>query len=564
MRRFSRCVLVLSLWTIFEIYGQRSALQSEEVGSETQAFVNAHIYVDAQTQLEHATLLIKNGKVVDVGLEVEIPPATPTIDLQARYVYPSFIDPSLSLCSCGSEGHEEDHPELRRKLRAVGFGAVLSCSAGGAEDGIFSLIDLSDRSLSTRLLLPQAVGAYSLRPVAELRQQLEDLSPRTELKKSLSYIIEVTQTEDALLADRIFKAHAKDLNVVLSGVVDAYLRPAELATSGRMLILSLNFPSSSALSKPEMIDQVSYSVLKHWEMAPAQAALLQKAQVPFAFTSKGLRKLDSFLDRVRISHRAGLPKAAALRALTAQPAAILGASGSLGALKAGFWANFFIASGDIFEEDSYIQKHYIRGLGYDVHNPQNLDFSGIYNLIIEDSLLKNSFELEVLEAGTSPRVELRGIEDDSLCYEAEFRYLDHRVELMFYPKDTTHQYTRLRGWREGLQLQGQGQGPDGRLLRWSATFSRTSSSDAQVSSPPLPKLGTMSYPFMAYGAERPERPSYLIQNATLWTNEAEGILSEYDLLIKDGLITAVAQDLSPPPWCGADRCERTAPYYGFD
>ena len=49
---------------------------------------------------------------------------------------------------------------------------------------------------------------------------------------------------------------------------------------------------------------------------------------------------------------------------------------------------------------------------------------------------------------------------------------------------------------------------------------------------------------MAYGFNEPqESEAILIKNATIWTNENQGILSNTDILITNGKITKIGNDL---------------------
>ena len=51
-------------------------------------------------------------------------------------------------------------------------------------------------------------------------------------------------------------------------------------------------------------------------------------------------------------------------------------------------------------------------------------------------------------------------------------------------------------------------------------------------------------PLGAYGfTTLPTNNNWLIRNATVWTNEAEGILEETDVLVKNGKIAAVGKQL---------------------
>jgi hypothetical protein len=56
------------------------------------AFTHATIVRDGQTTLTDATLVIQDGKIVNVGNTAAIPPSAVVIDCTGKYIYPSFID----------------------------------------------------------------------------------------------------------------------------------------------------------------------------------------------------------------------------------------------------------------------------------------------------------------------------------------------------------------------------------------------------------------------------------------------------------------------------------------
>ncbi|MEK7199382.1 MAG: amidohydrolase, partial [Bacteroidota bacterium] len=56
------------------------------------AFTNATIIKDAQTTLTNATLIIREGKIVAVGVDLIIPKDAVVIDCKDKFIYPSFID----------------------------------------------------------------------------------------------------------------------------------------------------------------------------------------------------------------------------------------------------------------------------------------------------------------------------------------------------------------------------------------------------------------------------------------------------------------------------------------
>lgn len=56
------------------------------------AFTNATIHVNANTIIEDATLVIKDGKITAVGKSVAIPKNAVEFNLNGKHIYPSFID----------------------------------------------------------------------------------------------------------------------------------------------------------------------------------------------------------------------------------------------------------------------------------------------------------------------------------------------------------------------------------------------------------------------------------------------------------------------------------------
>src|SRR5665213_1396438 len=56
------------------------------------AFKNCTLHVDESTTINNATLLIKDGLVVDAGDKINIPASAVVYDLKGKHIYPSFIE----------------------------------------------------------------------------------------------------------------------------------------------------------------------------------------------------------------------------------------------------------------------------------------------------------------------------------------------------------------------------------------------------------------------------------------------------------------------------------------
>jgi imidazolonepropionase-like amidohydrolase len=109
----------------------------------------------------------------------------------------------------------------------------------------------------------------------------------------------------------------------------------------------------------------------------------------------------------------------------------------------------------------------------------------------------------------------------------------------------------LSGIANGTEWNGVGTDSLGNPLTWTASLVKLSTPAAADSAKKkdMPLVGKVIYPFVPFGWEegnQPKTETILIKNATVWTNEKEGILKETDVLLKGGKIAAVGKNLSDP------------------
>jgi imidazolonepropionase-like amidohydrolase len=103
-------------------------------------------------------------------------------------------------------------------------------------------------------------------------------------------------------------------------------------------------------------------VLHATQNAPKVAAALEKAGIPYAFTSEGLQTPADFLRTVGRSVReGGLAPEAALRALTSGAARMAGAGDRLGTLEKGRIANVVLTDGDLFADRTQVKGVFVGG-----------------------------------------------------------------------------------------------------------------------------------------------------------------------------------------------------------
>jgi len=570
------------------------------------AFTNATIVVDPQTTIQNATLLIKGSKIEQVGANLTIPKGYTTIDLKGKYIYPSLVDiftsyglPEVERTRGGGGFGGAEQMETRTKgaynanqairshynaaeeftvntktadeLRKVGFGAVLTSKPDGLARGTSAFVTLNEKNDNTALVRQKVAANYSLEKgtstqtyptslmgfIALLRQTYLDAewynsqNPKPFADQSLEgwiqnqrlpQIFAANSWANVLRADKIGDEFG--VQYIIKGAGDEYKRINEIKATKASLIIPVNYPDAMDVEDPFDAERVSLADLKHWELAPTNLATLEKNGIAFAITTSGLKKTSDFLPNVRKAIENGLSETSALKALTTTPAQLLNVADQVGSLKKGMLANFIVTTGKIFDEKTIIHQNWVQGEPYSIKALDTKDFSGNYNLTVGPQ----SYKLEVSGEAGSHKTKV-GTTDSTLV-DGAATFGSDLITLSFKPTKQSTSSIRLSGWSEETGWKGKGQLADGTWITWSAN--RTGDLTAKAATKPAATdtkddLGKVTYPFGAHGyTALPVTETLLVKNATVWTNEGEGILQGTDVLIKDGKISKVGKNLSDP------------------
>lgn len=560
------------------------------------ALTNATLYRGSGETQENGTLLISDGKIVDLGT-ADLPTSGYfVIDLKGHYVYPGLIDiystygiPELERSS-GTPGVENLHAddralnvndairanfraseafapqaEARDKFRKLGFSSVLSLRADGIARGTSALITLGDERANEAIILPDAAAHYSLvkgsstqampsslmGAFALLRQtyldaewfNLQDPRPFTDASleawnrtQSLPQIMEVANWQQALTADRIGDEFSTQFILKTSG--DSYRHADLIRNTGATLIIPVNYPEAPEVLDVFEADDIAFDELKHWELAPFNPRLLAEQDIPFAITSNNAD--DDFWKNLRTAVNNGLPESVAIDALTRIPARLLQVENLVGQLAPGTLANLLISSGPLFAADSVLLENWVQGQPYKISDDFD-DRSGNYLLAIA----AQNFSLELSFKDGKPDAAVKTTDSDAASRKAELELSDDLITLSFV-FDEAGNRVRLTGWTDSNGWRGNGRAPDGTLIDWSLQRDSNLSVAAEPTElaqeePDLPSA--IIYPFSAYGRTAiPAGQDTLIRGATVWTNEDAGNLVT-DVLLRDGRIAAVGSNL---------------------
>ncbi len=205
-------------------------------------------------------------------------------------------------------------------------------------------------------------------------------------------------------------------------------------------------------------------------------------------------------------------------------------------------ANFIITSGNIFDKDAVIYENWIQGTPYIITDKDASDLSGTYSLKVGDQ----TYNMEISGKPGKNQFKLIGQDTTKMTGKVE----DKLITLNFSPSKQDSQQVRLSGWLEQQRMEGRGQLPDGSWVSWTATFqdslkSKNNNEQEAIRKVNLDELTAIVYPFMPYGNKQmPEANTYLIKNATVWTNEDAGVMDNADVLVRDGKIAQVGQNIA--------------------
>ena len=556
------------------------------------ALIGATVHPAPNQPSQVANVWLQDGKIVALN-KLPVPAEYATIEVEGLHLYAGFVDLNsgyglpapaapkpfnysaaqvMDSTTPGAFNSNEairsqfqavDHfapdPDKAKQLRQLGFSVVLAHRADGVARGSGALIALLDGPAQQAVLRAQASAHFSLSKgssaqdfpissmgaVALLRQTFHDArwyqaqSPKPFVDRSLDALLgnqslpqlmAVSGWLDLLRAQRV--ADEFDQRWIYLAGGDEYQRAQTVAALGADLVVPLDFPKPLEQGDPALLRMTDLSALQHWAHAPFNPARLRAAGTRIALTSAGLEadQYKPFWPNLRAAMAAGLSPDQALEALTTAPAAMIGAEHQLGRIAPGFAANLLLTSAPIEDPSMQIYENWVSGQRH-VLATVEADLRGTWEL----SLDQQSYRIEVTGSRAKPsakRLDPREGESNKLSWRQDRGRLG--IELIVEGKPIL-----LAGRVRGSEIAA----VDGR--NWRLTPISGAGQPDQPSTIFLPEPGPLTYPLGAYGrTERPAQSHLLFRNATVWTNESDGVLSATDVRIQDGKISEIGTRLA--------------------
>ena len=408
---------------IFNSFLALALLFASSSRAQTVAITGGRVYTVSGAPIDNGTVLIRDGRIVQVGTNVSIPADARRIDASGKWVTPGLINAStqLGLVEVGLERDTRDvsatgkdaiaasftvwegfNPAsvLLAPAREEGITTVVVAPSGGLISGQAAVLDLVNGSMAD-MIVRAPVGM-----IAQIGDKgSANLGARAELAIKLKELLEDTRVYSRRKADferaatRSFVARRLDLEAMIP-VIEGRL-PLIVATDRasdieaamkiaadygiRLMIAGgaeawLVADKLAAAKVPVFTGAMnnipgSFSTLGSYQES---AAMLRRAGVDVILIGdSGTGDADTFNVR-NVKQEAGnavsfgMTWDDALRAVTLVPARVLGIADRYGSLEAGKVANVVVWSGDPFEFSTRVEHVLVRGTEITTPSRQNM------------------------------------------------------------------------------------------------------------------------------------------------------------------------------------------------
>jgi imidazolonepropionase-like amidohydrolase len=394
--------------------------------SGTLAIVGATVHTVAGPDVAAGTVIIKAGRIEAVGAAVPVPAGATIVDGKGLHLYPGMIDADtvVGLTEIGSVAGSVDtnetgkiNPNVRAEVainpeselipvtRANGITHVLTAPAGGIISGTSALIRLDGWTWEDmRAAAPVAMHvSYPAYPrtggfgfffgpqlseeeqkkrregdIKELKSAIEaarayqrtkeagrdSFKPDPVLEAMLPLIegripVIVEASEIRQIREAVAWVKQEGLRMILAGGGDAWRAADLLRKEDIAVIVGPIFSNSFRPDEP-------------YDTAYTTPLKLHEAGVRFCISNGGggfaAANTRNLPWQAAMAAAFGLPKDAALKAVTLYPAQILGVGDRLGSIEAGKSASLILTDGDPLEIRTKVVKEFIDGRPVDLGN----------------------------------------------------------------------------------------------------------------------------------------------------------------------------------------------------
>jgi imidazolonepropionase-like amidohydrolase len=388
----------------------------------TYAIRNARIVTLAGPEIENGTVVIRDGKIDAVGVDVAVPAGAQTIDAHGLTVYPGMMDAGTALglveVGQGANGTVDtsETGELNPNSKAIiavnihsahiavtrvdGVTHAVTLPLGGLISGQAAIINLVGTTPMEMAVVPYAALVINYPRLGGRRGEFgpgpdapDITAATTAAERQLDQVRKLLR--DAESYGRAQDAYAKDSslprpdhNVVLEALVlyvrgerpviiradrEGELRGAiKFADEMKLKPILLGGDDAwkiAAMLKEKNIPVILTGVLSlpireddAYDTLYANASRLQAAGVRFCIsTGSDSAEVRNLPFHAGMAAAYGLPRDEALKAVTLYPAQIMNVADRLGSIEKGKVANLVVTDGDLLEVRTHVRYLFIDG-----------------------------------------------------------------------------------------------------------------------------------------------------------------------------------------------------------
>ena len=360
--------------------------EEEEDGERWFACVGGDVYTGVGGVLREATVLAKNGRIVEVGHGIDVPDEAEVLDATGLRVYPGIVAFETSgILGTGSDFADSVDPFHQNIVLALAAGlttvaqsdTALKVKRGDIEGVVLREKYLSSqsytlrnpsgrRSLDEKL---EAAARYQRKYRAWEEKKKEDKDAKEPSKKGVdSGVLDIlngvtlakfraNEREDLLEIARLAQRYG--FRPVIEGCREGWTVADELGRSGAFAVIT----ARDRRDKDEKLVREGGSSIEN-------AAILHRSGVQVAVVSpeSGVN-LGGIVGRdvlhlpieAGFAIRGGLSEQAALESITLVPARILGVEHRVGSIEKGKDCDLIVTDGDLLHYETFVQYAVVEG-----------------------------------------------------------------------------------------------------------------------------------------------------------------------------------------------------------
>lgn len=415
-------VVMLSATVLAQQIGNPTTQQGVIPPRGTYAIRNARIVTLAGPDIENGTVVIRDGKIDAVGVNVSVPSGAQAIDGRGLTVYPGMMDAGTSLglveVGQGANGTVDtsETGELNPNAKAIiavnqhsahvavtrvdGITHTVTLPLGGLISGQAAIINLVGTTPLEMAVVPYAAlvinyprlggrgGGFggeqpaldvtaalaaSERQLDQIRKLLRDAEAYARARDAYAKDNSLPRPDQNIVFDSLVPYVRGERPVIIRADREAEMRGAiKFAEEMKLKPIILGGDDAwkmAGVLKEKNVPVILTGVLNlplreddAYDTLYENAAKLQQAGVRFCIsTGDGGAEVRSLPFNAGMAAAFGLPKDEALKSVTLYPAQIMDVADRLGSIEKGKAANLVVTDGDLLEVRTHIRYLFIDG-----------------------------------------------------------------------------------------------------------------------------------------------------------------------------------------------------------